>query len=58
MEADPLVVKEAGLLLQLSMESAASLLGKGLTKGICNAHETIGLSASKEVKESICLLGA
>lgn len=30
MEADSSVVKEAGLLLRLSMESAASLLGKGL----------------------------
>ncbi|XP_071919297.1 helicase and polymerase-containing protein TEBICHI isoform X1 [Coffea arabica] len=32
MEADPLVVKEAGLLLQLSMESAASLLVPLLVK--------------------------
>lgn len=30
MEADSSVAKEAGLLLKLSMESAASLLGKEL----------------------------
>lgn len=29
LEADPSVAKEAGLFLQMSMENAVSLLGKG-----------------------------